>query len=35
MLRPAIVWAFGRFRFLNERMRIADKGLDLAPVRLA
>lgn len=26
---------FGRFRFLNERMRIADKGLDLTSVRLA
>ena len=35
ILRPGIVWAFGRFRFLNERMRIADKGLDLTSVRLA
>jgi 2-polyprenyl-6-methoxyphenol hydroxylase-like FAD-dependent oxidoreductase len=35
MLRPGIVWAFGRFRFLNERMRIADRGLDLTSVRLA
>jgi 2-polyprenyl-6-methoxyphenol hydroxylase-like FAD-dependent oxidoreductase len=33
-LRPAIIWAFGNFPFLNERMRIADKGLDLTPVRL-
>jgi 2-polyprenyl-6-methoxyphenol hydroxylase-like FAD-dependent oxidoreductase len=35
ILRPAIIWAFGHFPFLNERMRIADKGLDLTPVRLA
>lgn len=34
VLRPSIVWAFGHFRFLNERMRIADRGLDLTPVRL-
>jgi 2-polyprenyl-6-methoxyphenol hydroxylase-like FAD-dependent oxidoreductase len=34
ILRPAIVWAFGHFGFLNERMRIADKGLDLTPVGL-
>jgi 2-polyprenyl-6-methoxyphenol hydroxylase-like FAD-dependent oxidoreductase len=34
LLRPAIVWAFGHFRFLNERMRIADRGLDLTSVRL-
>jgi 2-polyprenyl-6-methoxyphenol hydroxylase-like FAD-dependent oxidoreductase len=34
-LRPVIIWAFGNFPFLNERMRIADKGLDLTPVRLA
>jgi 2-polyprenyl-6-methoxyphenol hydroxylase-like FAD-dependent oxidoreductase len=33
LLRPAIVWAFGRFKFLNERMRIADRGLDLTSVQ--
>lgn len=32
-VRPAIVWAFGRFKFLNEKMRIADHGLDLTSVR--
>lgn len=34
MLRPAIVWAFGNLRFLNDRMRIADRGLAATPVRL-
>ncbi len=34
-LRPSIVWAFGRFRFLNERMRIADKGLAVTGVRIS
>jgi 2-polyprenyl-6-methoxyphenol hydroxylase-like FAD-dependent oxidoreductase len=34
VVRPAIVWAFGHFRFLNERMRIADKGLDLTPAQI-
>jgi 2-polyprenyl-6-methoxyphenol hydroxylase-like FAD-dependent oxidoreductase len=34
VLRPAIVWAFGNFRFLNDRMRIADRGLAATSVRL-
>lgn len=34
LLRPAIVWAFGNFRFLNDRMRIADRGLTATSVRL-
>jgi len=34
LLRPAIVWAFGNFRFLDDRMRIADRGLTATSVRL-
>ncbi|CAH1690414.1 FAD_binding_3 domain-containing protein [Hyphomicrobiales bacterium] len=34
-LRPVVVWAFGYFSFLNDRMRIADKGLDLAEFQAA
>lgn len=30
--RPLITWAFGRFRYLNDRMRIADQGLRLAGI---
>jgi 2-polyprenyl-6-methoxyphenol hydroxylase-like FAD-dependent oxidoreductase len=33
LLRPAIVWAFGNFSFLNDRMRIADRGLAATSVR--
>jgi len=33
-LRPLVMWAFDRFPILNERMRIADQGLALTPVRL-
>lgn len=32
-MRPAIVWSFGRFPALNQRMRIADFGLDLTPIK--
>jgi 2-polyprenyl-6-methoxyphenol hydroxylase-like FAD-dependent oxidoreductase len=28
-VRPAVIRAFGRIRFLNDRMRIADRGLQL------
>jgi len=35
LLRPGVLWAFGRFRFLNESMRIADKGLAITKVRIA
>ncbi|GAA5236525.1 FAD-dependent monooxygenase [Verticiella sediminum] len=31
-LRPLVVWGFGRFRFLNDRMRVADHGLRLAGI---
>lgn len=34
-LRPLIVGAFGRSRYLTERMRIADRGLDLTPIGFA
>ena len=33
-LRPAVMWAFDRFPALNERMRIADKGLALTSIPL-
>lgn len=33
-LRPAVMWAFGHFPALNERMRIADQGLALTSVKL-
>lgn len=32
-LRPGIFWAFNRFPALNDRMRIADRGLALTPFR--
>ncbi|MCD0506055.1 FAD-dependent oxidoreductase [Bordetella petrii] len=32
--RPLVVWSFGRFRCLNDRMRIADHGLKLAGIRI-
>ncbi|MFS8979942.1 NAD(P)/FAD-dependent oxidoreductase [Cupriavidus necator] len=32
--RPLVAWSFGRFRFLNDRMRIADRGLRLAGIRV-
>ncbi|MFI4988982.1 MAG: FAD-dependent oxidoreductase [Alphaproteobacteria bacterium] len=28
-LRPAVFWCFGRFPMLNDRMRMADRGLEL------
>ena len=31
-MRPLITWAFGRIRYLNESMRIADQGLRLAGI---
>ena len=31
-MRPLITWAFGRIRYLNESMRIADRGLRLAGI---
>jgi len=30
--RPLITWAFGRFSYLNNRMRMADQGLRLAGI---
>jgi 2-polyprenyl-6-methoxyphenol hydroxylase-like FAD-dependent oxidoreductase len=33
-LRPRAIWAIGGVKFLNERMRIADKGLAIAEMRL-
>lgn len=32
--RPLVVWSFGKFRFLNNRMRIADHGLKLAGIQI-
>jgi 2-polyprenyl-6-methoxyphenol hydroxylase-like FAD-dependent oxidoreductase len=32
--RPLVVWSFGRFRTLNNRMRIADRGLSLAGIHV-
>ncbi|ARP81948.1 hypothetical protein CAL12_14735 [Bordetella genomosp. 8] len=32
--RPLVVWSFGRFRSLNNRMRIADRGLALAGIHV-
>ncbi|MCK9507513.1 MAG: FAD-dependent monooxygenase [Pigmentiphaga sp.] len=34
LARPLTVWGFGKLRFLNDRMRIADRGLSLAGIRL-
>ena len=34
-LRPRVIWAFGRFKALNRRMRIADMGLSLIEAKLA
>ena len=31
-MRPLITWAFGRIRYLNESMHIADQGLRLAGI---
>lgn len=31
-MRPLITWSFGRIRYLNESMRIADQGLRLAGI---
>ena len=35
MLRPGVLWAFGRFDFLHDRMRLADKGLALINMHVA
>ncbi len=32
--RPLVAWSFGRLRFLNDRMRVADRGLRLAGISL-
>ncbi|WP_144630052.1 FAD-dependent oxidoreductase [Bordetella genomosp. 13] len=32
--RPLVVWSFGRFKSLNDRMRIADHGLRLAGIHI-
>lgn len=34
-MRPLITWAFGRIRYLNDSMRIADRGLRLAGIDMA
>jgi 2-polyprenyl-6-methoxyphenol hydroxylase-like FAD-dependent oxidoreductase len=34
-LRPSVIWAFGRYDFLNRRMRIADLGLPLIDRKIA
>lgn len=34
-LRPRVIWAFGRFKALNRRMRLADMGLTLIEAKLA
>ena len=34
-LRPRVIWAFGRFKALNRRMRVADMGLSLIEAKLA
>lgn len=33
--RPVVAWSFGRFKFLNDRMRIADRGLRLAGIEVS
>lgn len=35
MLRPGVLWAFGYFDFLHDRMRLADKGLALIDMQVA
>ncbi|MGE4239221.1 FAD-dependent oxidoreductase [Ramlibacter sp.] len=35
VMRPLVTWAFGRIRFLNDRMRIADQGLRPANIEIA
>ncbi len=32
VMRPLVTWSFGRIRYLNESMRIADRGLRLAGI---
>lgn len=34
-LRPGVLWAFGYFDFLHDRMRLADKGLALIDMQVA
>jgi 2-polyprenyl-6-methoxyphenol hydroxylase-like FAD-dependent oxidoreductase len=34
-MRPIITWSFGRIKYLNSRMRIADQGLRLAGIDVA
>jgi len=34
VVRSAVVWSFGAFPFLNNRMRIADYGLKLADIQV-
>jgi hypothetical protein len=34
-VRPLIVGAFGRSKYLTEKLRIADRGLDLTPIGFA
>lgn len=34
-MRPLITWSFGRIKYLNDRMRIADRGLRLAGIDVA
>lgn len=34
-VRPQVIWAFGRFKALNRRMRLADMGISLIEARLA
>jgi 2-polyprenyl-6-methoxyphenol hydroxylase-like FAD-dependent oxidoreductase len=34
-LRPHVIWAFGRYKALNRRMRVADLGLSLIEARLS
>src|SRR5262249_26423138 len=31
-VRPLIVGAFGRSKYLTEKLRMADRGLDLTPI---
>ena len=30
--RPLVAWSFGQFKCLNERMRVADRGLAQAGI---
>lgn len=34
-MRPLITWSFGHIKYLNNRMRIADRGLRLAGIDVA